>query len=329
MNYLYCECFAPIFFAEYIKGKGEDITIITINKNLIKYCDFAQIRCIYIERVGLRTLSFHKLFIFKKNIWKVIDNLNINKEDKFYLFDDGYILEGFYFARLLRNKHVTYYYKTNEYPERYKNKISLRLLSAIFDKVFYELFLGLDLILIKTSGKHISFGIDKDIFFKKNNISIALEKKSFNEIRFEIINDKTINIDKYESMFVDQGNCSNFLKNGYLDDIIKAFSDSSNKIVIKEHPHFSNTNLFEGFDKFPVFVPAEFLLGNIKKNVISICSTTLITVSKIDQLNAISLLELVEWKDEAYKKEQKEYLKKESNNKIIFVETMEELINFL
>ncbi|MES2284301.1 MAG: hypothetical protein V4547_01350 [Bacteroidota bacterium] len=328
MNYIYCESFAPIFFAEYKRSTGEDVVIITINKNVKKYCDLTGIYCTYMERVGLNILTFYKLFIFKNNIKKIIADFKINAKDRFYILDNCVILEGFYFTKLLRNNNATYYYETNEYQELYKNKISLRCFYANANNLFYKLFLGLDLVLIEPN-RTPDIGIDKNKFFKKNNIAISPEKKFFNEIRFDIIKEKTINLAKYETMFIDQGTGNNFLKRNRLDDILNVFSKSNHRIVIKEHPRFQNTNLFVEYDKFPVFIPAELLFGNISKNVISLCSNTLISASKIDRLSSISILELFEWKDESYKKELKEYLKKESDNRIIFVQTIEELIQFL
>ena len=69
--------------------------------------------------------------------------------------------------------------------------------------------------------------------------------------------------------------------------------------------------------------------NSIKKNVISVFSTALITASKFDHLKAISMMELVDWYHKPYKIEFKNHLIEESKNKIIFPKNFEELKELL
>jgi hypothetical protein len=57
MTYVYCECYSPIFWALHLRDKGEnEVTIITINKNVEKFCVHISMRCIYLR-------GFHYLFL--------------------------------------------------------------------------------------------------------------------------------------------------------------------------------------------------------------------------------------------------------------------------
>ena len=108
------------------------------------------------------------------------------------------------------------------------------------------------------------------------------------------------------------------------------------KFAVKYHPRVLATqkswgcdSLFQTCEEFPDYIPAELLLNNVRKNVISISSVSLISASRLDYLRAVSLLEMVQWKSQSYKEEIKSWLIKESDNKIVFVKTYEELNQLL
>ncbi|GAI40324.1 unnamed protein product [marine sediment metagenome] len=99
--------------------------------------------------------------------------------------------------------------------------------------------------------------------------------------------------------------------------------------VLKAHKPARYEELFINCEEFPDYIPVELLFNNIKKNVISVLSTSLGAASQLEHLRAISLLELVEWDNQSYKKEIKTRLIKESDNRTIFVKTFEELSKLL
>lgn len=329
MNYIYSECFSPIFFAEYEKDKGQDITLITNNLSIRSYCAARSIECIFIIKIVPTVLSFYKLFSFKKNIKNVIHKYKINNNDKFYIFDNSFILQGFYFCRLLRKQHNVFYYETIEINSRYKQIKPLKTyLLAHADALFYKIFLGINTVLLEDNNNPI-IGIDKRVFFKKNNINISPVKISFIDLKMEVIKFNIWKLQKFETMFVDIGSASGILVENYLQSILKTFVRSKNEIVIKEHPSFANDKLFDDFEKYPKYIPAEYLLENITRNVISLFSTTLLCASRIERLNAISLIDLVTWKDVSYKLHTKKQLQSESGGRIIFIQTIDELETYI
>jgi hypothetical protein len=105
---------------------------------------------------------------------------------------------------------------------------------------------------------------------------------------------------------------------------------------VKLHPRVSRQNtpvnyekLLNNCEQLPDYIPVELLLGNVKKSVISVYSTALIAASQLEQLKAISLLELVQWKDRTTQNVSREWLTKESKGKIIFARTFTELKELL
>lgn len=119
--------------------------------------------------------------------------------------------------------------------------------------------------------------------------------------------------------------------------IYYALYNLDTSIVVKPHPVVSDSDeviakvnsAFKKFKTVPDYLPGELLLNNVKRNVLAITSELLIAASKIKGIKAISLLELVEWKNTNFKKSLKDKLVHCSNNKIIFVGSYSELENII
>ena len=330
MTYIYCECFSPVFWALYLRDKDKnDITIITINKNIEKFCIHISMKCIYFERIPLSFLQYYNLGKFKRKIKSILALIKIKKNEAFYILDNVCLLEGFYFSHLLKNKRNVIYFSSIEINQLYKSPvISKKYILAKLDVLFYKIFLKINLVLKKINDKPV-IGIDKN-FFIKNNISLSEEVKSFNEIKIEVIKRNKINFGSVDTLFIDGGSSetSPYLKPNYLHDIIVVLRKYSEKIMVKEHPNFKwDADIFNGFKLIPDFYPSELILTNINKNVISVVSSTLISSAKFKQLKTISLLDIVEWENNSleYKEIIKQKLIKESGNNIIFVKTLAEL----
>ena len=328
MTYVYCECYSPIFWALHLRDKGEnEVTIITINKNVEKFCVHISMRCIYFERIPLSVFKFYNLNKFKRNIKSILKLIKIKENEAFYILDNAFLLEGFYFSHLLKNKKNVIYFKCIEFNELYKSHINKKYIITKLNTIFYKIFLKIDLVIKSIDNNKPVIGINKN-FLVKNNISISKENKSFNEIKIELIKRNKINFGPVHSLFIDAGppESATYLKSNHMRDIILLLRKYSEKIMIKEHPNFKrDVDFFNDFKLIPDYFPAELILHGIQKNVISISSTTLISSANLDKLKTISLLDIVEWENNANKEQIKQNLIKESGNKIIFVKTIEEL----
>lgn len=125
----------------------------------------------------------------------------------------------------------------------------------------------------------------------------------------------------------------------HIDSIHSVFSFLSKlpvEYVLKRHPlpiiyeHKDIYDLlFPDCEELAEYIPVEFYFQFVANNVISICSYSLIFVSIFPDLKAISLLELVDWKDESYKNKIKTDMLAKSKNNIQFpsdLEMLEKLI---
>lgn len=339
MIYAYCGAYKALMFALYIKSLGKEITVVTYDKDVIRYCSKENINYIELKYIQLTVRSIYKIFIFKKMLDKAIKKINFKKEDKFLLLGTANAIDSFYLAKELSKKGSVYYKNPDRRLEIYKApRMKPFFIRGGIKRLALKIILGLDLIYYETHNVP-RLGVD-DKFLKKHNIA---------EYALGIVPDKAIFdlIKKYKSNFKDYDNfiIDSSLLLGYaqFDSMVKLHENLFKlplKFAFKKHPCESTEGTHSGlyvsfYEKFksceeiPNYVPVELLFNNIKKNVMSICSVALVTASKFQHLKAISLIELISWDDESTKKYYKDYLKKESKNKILFPNSFEELKEIL
>lgn len=336
MNYIFCPSYGSVFFALHLKNSGKEITIITHNISVKKYCGIADINCIYFDYVGVPITKFYKIFILKSRIDNLIRRIDIKKEDDFYLLDNSFDISAFYLARECSKKGNVYFNvigkKFNAYTEnRY---LCMSFFARTYLRYLFKMFLDLDLIFLDVHHKP-AFGIN-DKFLKKNKIKKFSLNKNLNELQLEAMIKNHIKLKEYDNLIATDGNFSGIANEVSLIKVYKNLLIHPQKFAVKYHPRVLKTQklakyekVFMNCDEFPDYIPVELLLNNIRKNVISIMSTSLSAASQLEHLKAISLLELVEWNNPSYKSEVKNWLTKQSHDRIIFVKSFEELNNLL
>lgn len=353
MNYVFCGAYRELFFALYLKNKGEKVTVITHNKDIKKYCDTANIDCRYFGciRPGLKSLN--KLKTLKERLDKILNEIEFNEEDRFYLLHKQFSYEAFYLIEKISSNVEIYFKDTQRELDRFKPKFSnifrktgikpilvcikpiLVYFHLLIMKCFLKIVLGLDLVFYDVNG-YPCFGIDQK-FFDKNNIKTILQNRNYDDIIWEVMKKTKINYKEYDNLISDDGACYDIVTYDSVKKIYQKLLGLPIEFAFKRHPNSKIRNgedvfsesFFKKYDEIPIFIPIELLCNNIRKNVISIFSLSLIGASKIPHLKAISLLELVEWYNESYKKEFKNYLKRATNNRILFPNNFEELKKIL
>jgi len=350
MNYVYCRAPKPLLFALYLKNVlGEEITLVTCDKDMISYCDIENIKYIQFELKDTqfefgkyKIPSINKLSALKRTLDDVIKKIDIGKKDSFFLVGlkiKGY--DSYYLAKKLSKKGVVYYRNPHDReiniykPPRYKPIFFRGEILRIFLKIVF----GLDLMYYEYNNNP-TLGVD-DKFFKKYNIVEYLPSVSSIELDLDTIKKSKSSYKEYDNVIIDDlAPLENITKFDSTKKLYEKLFNLPIDFAFKKHPiptpimpenqlSKSYYKIFKHLEEIPRYIPAELLCNNIKRSVISIHSVTLITASQLPHLKAISLLELVDWYHESYKKEFKNYFIKNSENKIIFPNSFEELKEIL
>lgn len=334
MHYIYCVSYEPLFFALYLKSLGEKITVVTHNKNIAKYCEVKNINYIQFENIRINVTSIHKIFTFKKILDNVLKKIVLEKGDIFYLTGEIKTYNAFYLAKELSKKGVVYFYNSGKYRlEKYKPpKNKPFFFRGGIIRLMLKLYLDLDLIYYNSRGVPC-FGID-DGFLKKHNIVKYDTDISAGEMLLNIAKRSGNNYEKIDNLIIDQGALENIVdlesvkklyKNLFKLPVEFAFKKHPRSVTQMKQPELLFYEIFKSCDELPEYIPVELFYNNIKKNVLSIYSTSLVVASQFDHLKAISLLELVNWDNNSFKEEVKCHLTEKSNNKIFFPNSFDEL----
>jgi len=335
MNYIFCPSYQPLFFALYLKDLRKEVTVITYNEGVRQFCTHTKIKHIHFELLRPGILDFFKVVILKKRLDHVIKKIDFSEEDNFYLLGREIAYEGFYLAKELSKRGTAYFRNASREYEIYGGKFSRVFLEMLAIKYLFKMFLGLDLIFYETYGNP-RFGIN-DKFLEKNRVATIDKDRDFDELILDIARKSNIYQKKNDNLIASDG----MLYEAEFNSLVSVYKYLSNlplAFVIKKHPNQlkRESQIDEVFEEYygnceeiPGYIPIELVLNSIRKNVISVCSAALIVASQMEHLKAISLLELVEWHNQRYKNEVKNYLKESSNNRIIFVNDFEELRKLL
>lgn len=323
MNYINCPSYDPLFFALYLKDKGEDIFIITRNQDVEKYCIFKGILHIKLTQP---ILSFKKLFsltLFKIDVSLFFQDKKIKSKDKYYFFGNEHTIEGFYLAKLFSKKCKVLNPMILNFSFYKRSLFTLNSIKHLIGKKIFKWRLGIDLIL-KDWKTHPVYGIDNNFIDKYKIIRFDF-KNYFQKIKKEVIQNNQIKQKEYDNLY-DGGI---LLNEGVIKkESLKKLSEfllSQNNFVVKDHPFFKHhLNYFKNCEKYPPYIPIEFLFRNIKKNFVAVYCQALKVASQMENIRAISLIELVEFEDNDFKQKVKEILL-EGTPGIIFPKTYGEL----
>lgn len=333
MNYIFCGAYRALFFALYLKNLGKPITIITYNKDIIKYCNAADIDYVDYELLRPNLMTFFMVGALRSRLDNLIEKIDFGKEDCFYLLGNAVAYEGFYLAKELSKKGVVYFKQVDVQWKKYKLNFNRVFLERSFIRLLYKLFLGLDLIFYETN-RVPRYGIN-DKFLKRYGIIKIAQDQDINDLILEVVRKSEIGREEYENLVISDGpGIEAVAKYESIKNVYKTILNLPLEFAFKKHPdpikakypiEVLYEELFKNCEEIPDYIPVELFFNNIKKNVISIGSVALITASKLKNLNAVSLLELVEWYHQSYKNEIKDFLVTASKNKILFPRSFEEL----
>jgi len=343
MNYIFCPSYEPLYFVLYLWNSGQkDIKIITYNTDVALFCNHLGIEVIYFEYrvVSIKNVfkGLYALYNLKKSIDRTVEDTNTKREDKFYLLGSGFSYPGFYLTKKFSKKCYAYFKHISfvdfSYAKEVKNFFSGNYLKVQYLRYLIRLVLGINLTIYYAGNvrmRRYTVGIDGN-FLKKYRIRKLDFNKSLQELRSEAMaKQKKIIKEEYDTMVAYEWLSESSVSQKSLRIMYDTLFSILSNYAIKEHPGLikekstqENRDSLQTCQRLPTYIPSELLFNNIKRNIISIISSTLISAANVQRLQVISLLELVQWKDRACKKYWKDYLTQRSN-RIVFVHDFEEL----
>jgi len=317
-----------------LKSQGKDITVITYNDEIVNFCQNQNIYYISYNFKKISSLTFYRLLFLKNTLNRIIKNINLSKDDIFiFVGNKTKAYDAFYLEKELSKKGKVYIKILSIEFKKYKRPKKRPFFRGDILRLGIRTILGIKLVYYNLNNDPC-LGIDEK-FLDKYNIKEYKPKISSEKIINEGLKKIRIIDEDHENLImlgdptiVGEYN-RDYIKMKTVIDLYKKLLDLPVNFAIKKHPNVKNDldfyNIFKKCKELPRYMPAELFCNNIKKNMISTCSASLVTAAQCNHLKAISLADLVEWQTETRKKEIKKWLKKTSNNTIYFPQTFEEL----
>jgi hypothetical protein len=340
MNYLFAGGYKGFLFALYLRNVlGKEITIVTYDKTVIKNCIDENITYIEFEKIRPTITSFYKVFTLKKVLDEVIKKVDIGNDDTFFLLGIDRSYDNFYLVKELSKKSNGCYKLVNIKLSRYVHpRFKPIFFRGAFIRILFKLILDLDLIYYDTN-RNPRYGISEEFLEKYNIVEYEPDVPS-EEIIFDAIKGSKSSYKEFDNLIVCEGAIESAIKFDSTKKLYKNLFELPIKFSFKKHPtsmvqetqpDSMYHRFFKNCEEIPIQKPVELFFNNVRKNVISMYSASLITASKFKHLNAISLIELVDWYDASlkFKREIRDYLIKESDNKIFFPKDFDELKEIL
>lgn len=344
MNYIFCPSYEHVYLVLHFWNAGQkDIKVITYNADVKLFCNHLGMEVVYFEYpaavISIKNVfkGVCALYNFKKCTDRIIKDANVKRQDRFYLLGSIMCYPGFYLTQEFSKKCHLYYKDISPVDffavKKIKDFLNINYLRRQYLRLLIRIFLGIDLTIYYTRIGYYVLGID-DNFLKKYRVKKLDFNKSLQALRLEAMEkQKNIIKDEYDTMVTYEyesfsESLASLKSLRIMYDTL--FSMLSN-YAVKEHPDCikkenvqENRYLPQKCRRFPAYIPSELLFNNVKQNVIGIVSATLISAANVEHLQAVSLLELVQWKDKVYKKHYRDFLTKQSK-RIVFVRDFEEL----
>jgi len=340
VNYLLGGAYKSLLFALYLKNiLGEKTTIVTYKMHMIEFCKNQKMDYIKFDKIKINVLSIHKIFTLKKLLDDLIQEINPNQEDRFFLPGNAKAHEVFYLAKELSKKGFKVWYKTIDLDGKEFEIFKPPWYKPVFIRggimrVMFKIFLDLDLVYYYANN-HPFLGID-DSFLKKYNIEQYDPDHSSEDLIFEVLKSYKNELE-FECLIIDDAFLDNIVDLNSLKKLLKNVLDLPVNFVYKKYPSSTDEkrikknyyDIFKDCKELSEYLPIELFFNNNHGSVIAVCSSSLITASKFPNIKTISLLELVKWKNERNKEEWKKIFMDTSKGKILFPKSFEELKKIL
>jgi len=312
------------------KDKGEIVIVATTDQleNFFrKNTDFKVIRTkVHPDLIDQKTK--HKIFyniILSKiefnNLFKDLKNAEI------YFSNRACAVVIFSYIKKLKKRNTVYFFgnNTNKNAMEFPVENGLR---AFIMRLIVRWGLGIETY-VRTRAGVPFWTLDERYFKVIQKIKSPTESKDINRKysnRLDILNGKNILIAYNDSI-----SCGFVEENEFINNINRLMeilnTIAPDKYTIKAHPRLNKFygKMSEVTDVIPSYIPLQLVLGHDWKMIIGFDSGSLISSAEQTNADVISLMDCLRYNDQYLKKKFRDNLVNNSQNRIKFLENIEEL----
>ena len=301
MKICYCKGYESLVIPLKFINQGEDIVIYSRSEDIIKFCKYFKIKYIKGEHFSLRKTLFFPFYV-KKQLEKSLLPYSLDFSEFHFVHKNTDFIEFILIKIFMDLKCKVFFHNIeidHEKDEIKDNSLFSNLKAKLF-KFNYDIDIGFYNLL----------GHSMPVFLRKNFDRLPIKVMNYNdkqELFYSVYsNFHSEAMDKCKNLvlFPDRGEFSSLVTLESLDEFIEYLSRSKG-IKYKFHPNRTNP---ENYDCYPSFIPAELITHFVSKNVLSVWTATFRYSIKLDEVNTVSCMDILEWKDSETKKRYKQML---------------------
>lgn len=323
MQFVYTYSFYGIFLALYLKSKREKVTVISSSDDVLSACGVLNL-----PTVRIQYYSYGDLILKRRSLIAEIDKIKkILENDLLHFSHLQYDLFCFtLITNLIRTGFQVQFDEIEMiYPKAKLHEIlSIKNLFLLLQLILFRICYNVPIKLSKISSSLVT-QLNLSKFNNFSNFSVASYSEDFEDVKTKLIMENQIKLNPIRNVFIEQsfGLNDSIIEKKTYEIVLECLSNF--EVSIKPHPNNKLKKPLSNITVLPGYLPVEFLFSNVTNAVISVNSLSLINASKNNNLYAISIMELLRWKDNNYKIKTKEFLINKSGNKILFPKTLFEL----
>lgn len=326
MKYFYCQSYQAFNLALALSMEDK-ITIITSSENIIKACSFLKVDFIEHKPFGLKD------FLRKKSdvnceierLVRIIDHNEMHFSHTQFAVFCFYLVKKINDRRgktIFHNFELLYKKRKSHFSDFLNNQYLYFKINSIYLKLQYKL--PVEIRKSATNAYIMSLKMD---YIHRKSFKIIDNKASYFETTIKMFKNFKFDYPTINHIFVSQTfEVADLFDQDKINKVLPLINQKY--MTLKNHPKLGAVKGLEKCKTLPDYLPVELFFQKVKGSVISIHSACLVTASKFENINTISILDMVRTED-PFNDTMKSYLSENSNDKIRFISQIDELKNIL
>ena len=326
MKYFYCQSYQAFNLALALSMEDK-VTIITSAENIIKACSFLKVD--FIEHKPFRLKDFVRK---KSGVNYEIERLvRIIDQNEMHFSHVQFAIFCFYLVKKINDRKGKTIFHNFELlykkpKSHFCNLLNKQYLSSKINNTYLKLQYKLPVEIRKSTSNAYVTSLKMD-YIQRKSFKIIDDKASYFETTIKMFKNFKFDYPTINHIFVSQTfEVADLFDEDKINKVLPIINQKH--ITLKNHPKLGAVKGLENCKTLPVYLPVELFFQKVKGSVISFHSASLVTASKFENINTISILDMVRTED-PFNDTMKSYLSEKSNDKIRFISEIDELKNIL
>ena len=326
MKYFYCQSYQAFNLALALSMEDK-VTIITSAENIIKACSFLKVD--FIEHKPFRLKDFMKK---KSDINYEIERLvRIIDKNEMHFSHAQFAVFCFYLVKTINDRKGKTIFHNFELlykkpKSHFSNFLNKQYLYSKINNTYLKLQYKLPVEIRKSTSNAYVISLKMD-YIQRKLFKIIDDKASYFDITLKMFKNFEFDYLTINHIFVSQTfKNTDLFDEDKINEVLPVINQKH--MTLKNHPKLGPVKGLEKCKTLPTYLPVELFFQKVKGSVISFHSASLITASKFENVNSISILDIVRT-DDPFNDTMKSYLSENSNDKIRFISEIDEFKNII